>query len=81
MCGGKDLKIAIRENGFSTTTELLDLRRLPEFLANSKMNVVSHPHYLQTPCGFLLVPQFKMTLNGRHNCITTIQAKSRDALV
>jgi len=81
MCGGRDLKIAIRAIGFSTTTQLLDLRRLPEFLANSKMNVVSHSHYTQTPCGFLLVPQFKMTLNGRHNYITTIQAKSQDALV
>jgi len=81
MCGEKNLKIAVRGTGFSTTTQLLDLRRLTEFLANSKMNVVSHPHYLQTPRGFLLVPQFKMTLNGRHNCITTIQAKSRDVLV
>jgi hypothetical protein len=81
MCCGKDLKIAVRGTGFSTTTQLLDLCRLPEFLANSKMNVVSHLHYLQTPRGFLLVPQFQMTLNGRHNCITTIQAKSRDALL
>jgi hypothetical protein len=61
MCGGKDLKIVIRGIGFSTTMQLLDVRRLPEFLANSKMNVVSHPHYTQTPCAFLLVPQFKMT--------------------
>jgi len=61
MCGVKDLKIVIRGIGFSTTTPLLDLRRFPEFLANSKMNVVSHPHYTQTPCAFLLVPQYKMT--------------------
>jgi hypothetical protein len=61
MCGGKNLKIVIRRIGFSTTTQLLDIRRLPEFLANSKMNVVSHPRYTQTPRAFLLVPQFKMT--------------------